>query len=493
MRALLPTDQRRESRGVTDPLIRDITVRPLSTVKMKSIQWLEKPLWQKSAFQLLAGPKGSGKGTYLASLASRISHTGQNVVFVSSEDSAEIDLVPRLVAAGADLERCHDIVETIHLPDDLLALQRLGQRMQPLGMFVIDPVANHIGDRDSNADVQIRDAIGQLNGLANDLGCLLIGVRHPGKDRSRGALASILGSTAWVDVPRAVVFIARDDQDRAVRHIQVVAGNRAPDSKAQHFRIVPHKLDELEEPVTRCIDLGQSEKDVDELLALAIKEPSKTDKAKSILLDILEERGDQNSDILDAEVAKKVGLAARTIRNVRVELKDEGLIGVRPFKNEETQMVDHWIVYRTLEPRQGQHYASPDHDSENEAVIFGEQAKSPENGNGLNNKDHDSENTSRDLDSEDPDHDFPRDQSGSGHPHHLPRHTSDVIFVKQAKNEDLDEDPGIQITTPAKPPRARLPFEAIDDIEHPPPDDGLQPYDFEYTPTPNGTGDWNDL
>ena len=65
---------------------------PASQITMRSIEWLEKPLWQRSAFQLLAGAKGAGKGTYLAGLAARISHDGQNVLFVSTEDSAEIDL-----------------------------------------------------------------------------------------------------------------------------------------------------------------------------------------------------------------------------------------------------------------------------------------------------------------------------------------------------------------------------------------------------------------
>jgi hypothetical protein len=34
---------------------------PASQITMRSIEWLEKPLWQSSAFQLLAGIKGSGK------------------------------------------------------------------------------------------------------------------------------------------------------------------------------------------------------------------------------------------------------------------------------------------------------------------------------------------------------------------------------------------------------------------------------------------------
>ena len=438
--------------------VREIYARPLTTVTMRSIEWLEKPLWQRSAFQLLAGPKGSGKGTYLAALASRITNAGQNALFVSTEDSAEIDLKPRLVAAGANIERCFDITQHIDLPFDIGALQQLGESMQPLGLFIIDPVANHIGDRDSNAEAAIREAIAPLNALANQLDCLLIGVRHPGKNRERGALASVLGSTAWVDVPRAVVFIAKDDQDPLIRHIQVVAGNRALNGKAQHFRIEPAEVEGLTEPITKCIDLGESQKDVDELLMMKIKEPSKTDKAKALLLDILEERGEQNSDKLDAEVAKTVGLATLTIRNIRTELKNEGLVGIRPVKDEETAMVDHWIVFRTLELREGHHYASPPHDPENEVVTFVEQAKKPESGNGLTDKDHDSRSDSRDVDSDSPDHDLYKLQRVSGsttiNPDHDPLLNSDVSFVKQAKNGSRDlngKTTGkVHLTTPAE-------------------------------------------
>src|SRR2546423_1013294 len=96
-----------------------LTATPLTEIAMRSIVWHEKPLWQKGAFQLLAGSKGSGKGTYLASLAARITQAGFNVIFVASEDSAEIDLKPRLVAADANLERCYVIREHVRLPADI--------------------------------------------------------------------------------------------------------------------------------------------------------------------------------------------------------------------------------------------------------------------------------------------------------------------------------------------------------------------------------------
>lgn len=328
---------------------RTLEAIPASAIQMRSIEWLEKPLWQRSAFQLLAGAKGAGKGTYLASLAARISKAGKNVMFVSSEDSAEIDLVPRLTAAGADTNRCYVISQHVKLPGDIAGLRERAERIGDMGLLVIDPVANHIGASNSNSDAEVRDAISPLNGLADELGCLIVGVRHPGKDRSRGALASILGSVAWVDTPRAVVMIAPDDVDPLTRHIQVVAGNRSLNGGAQAFRLEAVPVEGLTEPITLAVALGDSVKSVDELLSLPAVD-SKSAAARELILDVLENEGEQESDALDARIASETGLATRTVQNVRVGLKRDGLITNHPLKDGQGTVV-RWYVRRSGIPR----------------------------------------------------------------------------------------------------------------------------------------------
>jgi hypothetical protein len=334
------------SRAVVPPS--GIVSVPASEIKPRSIRWFEKPLWQSSAFTLLAAPKGAGKGTYLAGLAARVSRSG-NVLFVATEDSAEVDLVPRLMAAGANLERCRIVRQHIKLPDDVEALRLHALELGGVDMLVVDPIANHIGDRNSNSESEVRDAIGGLNGLANELECMLIGVRHPGKDRSRGAVASILGSTAWADLPRAVVMIVVDDVDPLVRHIQVVAGNRSLNGAAQSFRIDAVPVAGLEEPITLAVDLGASEKNVEQLLAAPSVggeggRTSKSSEARELILDILDSEGEQESDALDARVAGQADVAAKTVRNIRTALANHGLI--RSKKVGET-----WHVLRTNAPR----------------------------------------------------------------------------------------------------------------------------------------------
>jgi hypothetical protein len=304
---------------------------PLDNIEMRSIEWLERPLWQRSAFELLAGAKGSGKGTYLAALAARISHAGANVICISSEDSAEIDLKPRLVAAGAAIDRCFCIRQSVQLPDAVDELRELARAIGDVGLLSIDPVANHIGNRNSNSEGEVRHAIAPLNKLADDLSCLLIGVRHVGKDRTRGALASILGSTAWVDTPRAVVMVAVDDEDPLVRHIQVVAGNRSLSGSAQAFRIDAVAVAGLAEPITLAVPLGESAKSVEDLVG------AKPDGAARVAAELVQsailralETGEKSRAFIDEVCRDELAVSPNAVYKSGLKpLRDAGRIKAR--------------------------------------------------------------------------------------------------------------------------------------------------------------------
>lgn len=321
-------------------------------VEIKSIVWLDKPLLQGSAFHLVAGPKGVGKGTWtarqMAQVTSRAFGDPRNVVIVSSEDSASIDLVPRLKAAGADLSRVHIVAEHVTLPVDLDRLREYAAELGSVGMIVLDPLGNHLGGADTDREGAVRFAISGLNQLADDLGCVVLGIRHISKNRQNGAVASVLGSTAWVDLPRAVLMFAPDDEDEMVFHVQVVAGNRSGRGAARSYRIELTDVG-LTEPVTKAVELGQSTKDVEDLLQSS-RRVSKSGSARELILDILEGEGNQGSDALDARVAAESGLSAKTVRNQRGALKNEGLVKNVPTKDEFGTVL-HWKVVRTSAPR----------------------------------------------------------------------------------------------------------------------------------------------
>jgi hypothetical protein len=346
----------RHLHAVAPPAAERLSVRGLETYQVRQVEWLDKPFLQRAAFHLLAGRKGSCKGTYLCGLAARVTRgklytEPKRVLVVTSEDSVELDFLPRLLAAGGDPALVEIIVGSFLMPRDLTWLKQTALRLGDVGLLVIDPVGNHLGGVDTDKEGVVRDAISRLNELADELDCMVFGVRHLGKDSSRGALASVLGSTAWVDVPRCVILMAIDDEDDRLYHAQVVAGNRGPKNAGRAFRLELVDVPPAKE-ITLAVAEGESGKDVEDLLAAASggAQGSKSAKARELILDLLETTDAMESDALDARVAKETGVSAKTCKNLRTKLRDEGLIAVYPERDEHGA-VTRWLVKRTNAPR----------------------------------------------------------------------------------------------------------------------------------------------
>jgi hypothetical protein len=342
------------------PAADKLTVRWLDTYKIRRVEWLDRPFLQRSAFHLLAGRKGSCKGTWLAGIASRVT-TGdlygepKRVLVITSEDSVELDFKPRVIAAGGDDTMCGIVNGPFKLPTNIPWLQAQAEQLGNVGLIVIDPIGNHTGGKDTNDEGDVRAAIQDLNPLADDLDCMVIGVRHLGKDSSRGALASVLGSTAWVDVPRCVIAMAADDEDELLFHAQVLIGNRGPrKNTGRAFRLelidVPPAVE-----ITLTVPEGESTKDVEALLGVAkggTEQPeSRSAQARERILDILDDEGPQESDDLDARIAGETGIAAKTVKNIRSTLAKEGLVKAYPKTKNEDGTVAVWGVGRTLAQR----------------------------------------------------------------------------------------------------------------------------------------------
>jgi hypothetical protein len=357
-----------------------LSVRGLDSYETRKVHWLDKPFLQRSAFHLLAGRKGSCKGTFLCGLAGRVTrgdlyNEPKRVLVVTSEDSIELDFRPRLLAAGGDPKLVTIVNGSFRMPADLGWLRETAAKIGNVGLIIIDPIGNHLGGADTDKEGAVRDAIAPLNPMADELDCMLFGVRHLGKDSSRGALASVLGSTAWADVPRSVILMVADDEDEMLFHAQVVAGNRGPRSNGRAFRLELVDVPPAEE-ITLAVPLGESAKDVEELLAGTNggggTRGSKSAEARDLLLMILEDEGEQESDALDARIAQEVGVAAKTVRNNRAKLKNDGLIVVFPERDEDGT-VARWLVKRTNAPRSSSQCPT----SENDAADLALQGQIP--------------------------------------------------------------------------------------------------------------------
>ena len=107
---------------------------------------------------------------------------------------------------------------------------------------------------------------------------MVFGVRHLSeKECSRGVLAAILGSSAWVHVPRAVLAVVRDDEDRTLAR---PVRRREPASPRHPGPHVPDRRREAprgSRTRSRAPSwMGDSTKDVETMLGRARKPPSRS-------------------------------------------------------------------------------------------------------------------------------------------------------------------------------------------------------------------------
>lgn len=314
-----------------------------SEVVMRRLMFLWQDRIVLGALTLLAGREGIGKSTVAVDIAAQVTRgqlagelNGQPraVIYVNSEDARDTTIVPRLVAAGADLDRIifldaltHGGLESpLMLPLDTARLEAEILDLDA-ALVVLDAATSVIdGSLDGDRDRQMRQGLEPISQLAGRTGAAVLGIVHFGKRESADTGKLILGSIAWSQVARSVLAVARDDETSQLI-ISATKANLAPgDAASLAAQLVPTTVHTEEGPtsVGRVQWIGETHQRAQELLAGPTdpEDRGQLDEAVAWLRAHLTEKGGSAiaGDVIKA--AKADGIAERTLQRAR---KNAGL------------------------------------------------------------------------------------------------------------------------------------------------------------------------
>lgn len=253
---------------------RHLAITRGSQVKAKRLIWWEMGLVLQYAINLLAAREGKGKSTVASSWAARETLAGGTVMWIGTEESREAAIVPRLMAAGADMDRVIFVdVETdlgngaLVFPLDLHGIEAI-IREHGVTMLFLDPAKAVVpAGFSGNDDIAVRQYLEPIAALADRAKVTIIGLAHFGKRQGADSGQLMLGSVAWSQVARCVLSIA-EDPDTGTRVLTNTKANYVGTDRSVEFRIVGTTIDTDDGPteIGSVEWLGDSTLDARDLL-----------------------------------------------------------------------------------------------------------------------------------------------------------------------------------------------------------------------------------
>lgn len=197
------------------------TVRtPMSSFRVERLEMLWRDRIPVGRVGIIYGPPGQGKSTLLALMVADVTRMGRRVLIASGdENDPATTLLPRLVAAGADIGLV-DLISTraakgdteLVFPRDLDAV---GRKMVGAAMLLIDPLSAHMGEEVNSWNEQSVRAqvLAPLAFLARASGCAVPYVSHMNKSNYTDALSRISGSGGFGAAARFALLLGSHPDD----------------------------------------------------------------------------------------------------------------------------------------------------------------------------------------------------------------------------------------------------------------------------------------
>jgi putative DNA primase/helicase len=321
-----------------------------STYQMRSIRWFWPNRFALGKLGLIGGLPDRGKGLITSYMIAMATTGGDwpcgegrairgNVLILTAEDDIEDTIIPRFVAARADLPRVH-IVKMVRqdgnrrmfsLVTDLALMRKKIDEVGDVVLIVIDPMSAYlgVGKVDAYRATDVRGVLSPLTDMAAEMKLLIIGVMHFNKRADvHNAMLRIADSLAFVAAARHCYVVVDDSQNN--RRLFVKAKNNlARDMAALSYTVetttVGQDSDTHETIEAPYVEWGSEHVHVSATEAMQAEETATgssstgaRDTAKKLLTDILATGPVSKGEIEEAAEANCI--STRTLERAKTDL-----------------------------------------------------------------------------------------------------------------------------------------------------------------------------
>ena len=296
----------------------------MSDVELTPVEWLWKPYLPFGKLSVLQGNPGEGK-TYFAMHLAAACTNGKllpnmermepfNVIYQTAEDGLGDTVKPRLIEAGADLDRVLVIDDSdvqLTLSDERIEKAIVENNAR---LVIIDPIQAYLGaDVDMNRANEVRPIFMRLGQVAQRTGCAILLIGHLNKAAGMQSLQRGLGSIDIAAAVRSVMFIGKLKHDPTMRILTHEKSSLAPPGASLAFSLG-------DEGGFRWV--GEYDITADEMLSgIEPQRETKTQQAKDLICALLAGGKQVLSEDID-KAALERGIPGRTVRDAKRELGD---------------------------------------------------------------------------------------------------------------------------------------------------------------------------
>ena len=296
----------------------------MSDVELTPVDWLWKPYLPFGKLSVLQGNPGEGK-TYFAMHLAAACTNGKllpnmerlepfNVIYQTAEDGLGDTVKPRLIEAGADLDRVLVIDDSdvqLTLSDERIEKAIIENNAR---LVIIDPIQAYLGaDVDMNRANEVRPIFMRLGQVAQRTGCAILLIGHLNKAAGMQSLQRGLGSIDIAAAVRSVMFIGKLKHDPTMRILTHEKSSLAPPGASLAFSLGDESGFHW---------VGEYDITADEMLSgIEPQRETKTQQAKDLICTLLAGGKRVYSEDID-KAALERGIPGRTVRDAKRELGD---------------------------------------------------------------------------------------------------------------------------------------------------------------------------